>query len=68
MLEANVNTLTLVGRAFTQIRKPNLYDLFSLHAEARGGLSEEKEAKTVFAPDRGVTPFQTEKIMSEFLV
>jgi len=48
--------------------KLNLYELFSLHASARGEKTEHKiEADTVFSLDDGTTPFQVTKILSEYL-
>jgi hypothetical protein len=56
-----------MGKALTNLPKPNLYDLFTLHAKARGTLSTKKEAKTIFSVDEGITPFDIEKITSEYL-
>ncbi len=57
-----------MGKAMTTTAKPNLYDLFRLHALARGQLVErEEEAQTVFALQRGITPFDMEEIMASFL-
>jgi hypothetical protein len=67
-LEANQNSMALLGRAITTLQKPNLYDLFSLHATARGVLVENKaDADTVFSVTEGITPFETETIMGEYL-
>lgn len=64
----NANQITKIGTAFTQITKPNLYDLFTMHAMARGELVDNiEEAETIFAPDRGITPFQLELIASEYM-
>lgn len=47
--------------------KPNLYDLFRLHAEARGALvAAPEEADRVFSVAAG-TPFRGEEIAAEFL-
>jgi len=67
-VHGNSDQIVLLGKAFTQIAKPNLYDLFRLHAMARGEMVTEAEnAETVFAPDRGVTPFQLEVIASQYM-
>lgn len=67
-IHSNQSTITTIGKAFTQIKKPNLHDLFTLHAKARGKVvSDKSKADTVFTLTEGITPFQTERIMSEFL-
>jgi hypothetical protein len=38
-----------------------------MHAEARGGLAARDQADTVFSVHEGVTPFDTDRILSEFL-
>ncbi|MFC7440986.1 TerD family protein [Laceyella putida] len=68
-VEGNQRGMVLMGKAITTLIKPNLYDLFQLHGIARGVLVEEKRgADTVFAVQEGITPFDMEKIMAEFLV
>lgn len=48
--------------------KYNLYDLFMLHAKARGSIVDcKEEANTIFSVEEGITPFDIEKIISEFL-
>ena len=67
-VEGNSSQMTLLGKALTEVVKPDLYSLFRLHAEARGRLVEaEAEADTIFSPERGITPFELERIASEFL-
>lgn len=42
--------------------KPNLYELFELHARARGELIDDKgQAETIFSVKEGITPFEMEK-------
>jgi hypothetical protein len=61
-------TIELLGKAFTSIKKPNLYDLFSLHAKGRGKLvMDESKADVVFSVKAG-TPFELDRIASEFMV
>ncbi|WP_028551086.1 TerD family protein [Paenibacillus sp. UNC451MF] len=68
-VEGNQKGMVLMGKAMTTLTKPNLYDLFMLHAKARGRLVKNAaEADTIFSVDRGITPFDTSKIMSEFIV
>jgi hypothetical protein len=67
-VEGNSSRMTLLGKSLTEVVKPDLYNLFRLHAEARGSLVEtEAEADTAFSPDKGITPFDQETIASEFL-
>lgn len=68
-VEGNQKGMVLMGKAMTALRKPDLYDLFVLHAKARGECVEQKdEAETVFSVDHGTTPFDIEQIMAEYLV
>ncbi|WP_205510245.1 TerD family protein [Paenibacillus elgii] len=68
-VEGNQKGMVLMGKAMTTLTKPTLYDLFTLHATARGRVVEHAdEAETVFAVDRGVTPYDIGTIMSEFVV
>ncbi|MCM3269025.1 TerD family protein [Paenibacillus elgii] len=68
-VEGNQKGMVLMGKAMTTLTKPTLYDLFMLHATARGRKVERAdEAETVFAVDRGVTPYDISTIMSEFVV
>lgn len=67
-VEGNQKGMVLLGQAMASLRKPNLYDLFEAHALARGTLVDDKEkADLVFSVEDGVTPFDTDVIMSEFL-
>lgn len=70
-VENNKGTVTLMGKAMTSLVKPSLYDLFELHAKARGQLDfeldEGEEPDTVFSLDKGITPFDIETIMADFI-
>ena len=67
-IESNQRGIVHLGRAITGLAKPDLYRLFTLHAEGRGALVEHRdEAEVVFAPDGDVTPFDIERIMADFL-
>ncbi|MCP1187451.1 TerD family protein [Paenibacillus sp. 1781tsa1] len=67
-VEGNQKGIVLMGKAMTTLRKPDLYDLFMLHAKARGKLVDTKDqADTIYAVDEGVTPYDIEKIMAEYL-
>ena len=59
--------IALSLRALTSLHKPTLYDLFLLHAQARGVLvGTPEEAETVFSVASG-TPFRLDEIASKFL-
>lgn len=67
-VEGHQTGMVAMGKAMTTAAKPNLYELFRLHALARGRLVErEEEAQTVFSVQRGITPFDMEEIMGSFL-
>ncbi|WP_242213115.1 TerD family protein [Bacillus cereus group sp. BfR-BA-01383] len=67
-IEANQKGMILIGKALTNLVKPNLYDLFRLHLEARGELVQDiEEAESIFSLDKGVTPYDIEKIISDFI-
>ncbi|MFF2448156.1 TerD family protein [Neobacillus sp. NPDC058068] len=68
-IEGNLTGIVATGKAMTSLAKPNLYQLFELHARARGELIEElEEADTIFSVMEGITPFDIEKIIAEFLI
>jgi len=57
-----------MGKALTSLVKPTLHELFMLHAQARGTLTDQaEEADTVFSLEKGITPFDTEIIMADFM-
>jgi stress response protein SCP2 len=63
----NKSTMQLLGHAFTNIHKPNLYELLTLHARSRGQLVNSPEkADVVFSPEMGIQ-FELERIASEFM-
>jgi hypothetical protein len=64
----NMSTLTIMNEAMLSLVKPNLYDLFTLHAEARGEIVKSiEEADTIFSTKKGITPFDSDKIVGEYL-
>lgn len=68
-VEGNQGGMVLMGKAMTTLRKPDLYDLFRLHAEARGeSVDAADQADAVFSAEKGITPFDIELIMAEYLV
>jgi hypothetical protein len=66
-VEGNQQGMLLMGQALTTLVKPDLYELFTLHAAARGTPASRRTAKTVFAPDGTVTPFDIGVILAEYL-
>ncbi|WP_042196511.1 TerD family protein [Paenibacillus camerounensis] len=68
-VEGNQKGMMLIGKAMTQLKKPDLYDLFMLHVKARGQLTgSPRHADTVFTVEQGLTPFDIEQIMAEYVV
>ncbi len=54
--------------ALVEMKKPNLYDLFEMHAKARGNVVTDKsKAETVFSLKEGITPFDSEVIAAKFM-
>ena len=67
-VHANRDNIARLARAMVGLDRPNLYDLFLMHAEARGESAPRDRADTMFSLHEGVTPFDTDKILSEFLI
>ena len=67
-VESNLSGVAATCYSIVNMRKPNLYDLVDLHIRARGLRVENKEdADVVFDIDSGITPFDTEVFMGEYL-
>lgn len=67
-IESNLSGVTLACYSMVHMHKPNIYDLVQLHVKARGSLCENKEeADLIFDEEEGITPFDTEVFMSEYL-
>lgn len=67
-LESNYSSIALISKAILSINKPTLYTLFNLHVKARGILVDERsEADTIFSVNEGITPFDIETIIAEYL-
>ncbi|MCA9016323.1 MAG: hypothetical protein KDA77_13405, partial [Planctomycetaceae bacterium] len=58
-----------IGRAIVELKKPTLFELFEMHASARGHIVESQAAAdTVFDLYEGtVSAFDTDTILSEYL-
>lgn len=64
----NSRSIVAIGQALTSLVKPTLYDLLYLHGTARGEFVDNpKDADTVFSVDKGITPFDTDVIMAQYL-
>ena len=62
------NLLDVVEGAMSLDNKPTLYDLFTMHAEARGEIVDDiEDAETVFSWDGDVKPTDANTILSEYL-
>ncbi|MGL4731951.1 MAG: TerD family protein, partial [Clostridium sp.] len=67
-IETHKKSALMTLKSIVNITKPNIYDLAVLNAMARGELVKTKEgADTIFSLDEGVTPYDIELIMSEYL-
>ena len=67
-VESNLSGITATCYSMVNMSKPNLYDLIDLHIRARGLRVDNKEdADVIFDIDSGITPFDTEVFMGEYL-
>jgi hypothetical protein len=64
----NLRGVSLMTKALTHLTKTSLHELFSLCIKARGEITDSIDnADTTFSLEKGVTPFDTEIISSEYL-
>ncbi|MGN8122158.1 TerD family protein [Pseudomonas sp. 22082] len=64
----NLSGISLMLRALVHTPRPDLETLFDLHVRARGErVASPQQAQAVFAPDQGITPFDTDLIRAQFL-
>ncbi|QDU21744.1 hypothetical protein [Urbifossiella limnaea] len=64
----NLSGVSGMLRAVTQLRKTDLHTLFGLHVRARGEAVDDLDrADAVFAVDRGLTPFDLDRIAADYL-
>lgn len=67
-LESNLSGVALACYAIVNMHRTNLYDLMRLHIDGRGELCGTKEeADMVFDVEEGITPFDTDVILAEYL-
>jgi len=66
-VHGNQKGMNITVRSLVELQKPNLYDLFRLHAIARGEqVGSPDGAETVFSV-ANETPFRTEEIASQYM-
>jgi len=64
----NLSGVSVMARALTNLVKTDLHTLFSLHIAARGELVPNKDgADHVFSVHEGITPFDLNRIASQFM-
>lgn len=67
-VESNLSSVAAVCYSMVHIEKPNLYDLIDLHIRARGRrVPDRNGADIVFDLESGITPFDTEVFMGQYL-
>lgn len=67
-VEGNQSGMILMGKTMTTLNKTNLYDLLELHVKARGEKCYNKEeADIIFSLNEGITPFDHDVIVSQYL-
>jgi stress response protein SCP2 len=60
--------ISAIAKAMNEMHKPNLHELFTLHAKSRGTIVKKKEdAETIFSLTEGTTPFDHEEIISQYI-
>ena len=64
----NLAGVSVMARALTSLVKTDLHTLFALHIKARGEpVSDKARADCVFSVSSGITPFDLNRIASEFM-
>lgn len=67
-VESNLSGVAATCYSMVNMSKPNLYDLIDLHIRARGLKVDNKEdADIIFDIETGITPFDTEVFMGEYI-
>lgn len=67
-VESNLFGVAATCYSMVNMSKPNLYDLIELHIKARGLRVDNKEdADIIFDIDEGVTPYDTDVFMGEYI-
>jgi len=66
-VENNMSGIELMAKSIINIKKPNLYDLFTLHVKARGYLVDKDDEKCLNVYDESMTD-KYEEIVGEYLI
>lgn len=68
-VENSLSRVEATCYSMVNMQKPNLYDLLMLNIVARGGemVADKKDADIIFDIEDGITPYDTEVFMSEYL-
>lgn len=68
-VDANKDVMAMTVKSVVNSKFPNLYELFRLNVEARGGLIVEdiEEAEKVIGIEGDITPFDIDDIISNYL-
>lgn len=67
-VQFNKSALALLNQSMVELNRPSLYDLFAVHAAARGQqVSSKEDADTSFEVVNGRVSVDTEKIFAEFI-
>lgn len=68
-VEQNKIGIAAMAKAMVSLKKPNLHHLFTLHASARSSeiVQKKEEADTVFSVEEGITPFDIDVIVANYL-
>lgn len=67
-LESNLTGIALACYTMVHTHRTSLYDLLRMHVDARGEVCETKEeADVIFDVEEGITPFDTEIILAEYM-
>lgn len=67
-VESNLSGVAATCYSMVNMSKPNLYDLIDLHIKARGLRVDNKDdADIIFDIETGITPFDTDIIVAEYI-
>ena len=67
-VESNLHGVTATCYAMANMKKPTLYDLIQLHIRARGEeVSSKEEADLVFDVEEGITPYDLDVFLGQYL-
>ena len=67
-VESNLSGVAATCYSMVNMSKPNLYDLIELHIRARGlRVDNKEEADIIFDIDEGITPFDIDVFVGEYI-